>query len=83
MASIAGMVGCVGGEGRDGWVPLSLIVSFTAGGTVKVNDAPIPGESVLTYAAGTVARLSATPDNGYRFVGWSGNAGTVANVNAA
>jgi uncharacterized repeat protein (TIGR02543 family) len=83
VALIAAMAGCVGGDGDDGWASYTLIVDFTTGGTVTVNDVPIPGKAILTYAAGTVVRLNATPDSGYQFVGWSGNAGTVANVNAA
>jgi uncharacterized repeat protein (TIGR02543 family) len=83
VALIAGMVGCVGGDDDDGWASCTLIVDFTTGGTVTVNDIPIPGKAILTYAAGTVVRLNATPDSGYQFVGWSGNAGTVANVNDA
>jgi uncharacterized repeat protein (TIGR02543 family) len=83
VALTIGMAGCVGGDGDDGWASYTLIVDFTTGGTVKVNDVPIPGKAILAYAAGTVVRLNATPDSGYQFVGWSGNAGTVANVNAA
>jgi ribosomal protein L21E len=85
VALIAGMVGCVGGDGDDdgGGEYYTLIVDFTAGGTVTVDDVPIPGKAILTYDPGAVVSLNATPDGGYQFAGWSGNVGTVANVNAA
>jgi uncharacterized repeat protein (TIGR02543 family) len=85
VALIAGMVGCVGGDGEDdgGGGSYTLIVDFTTGGTVTVNDVPIPGKAILTYNPGAVVSLNAPPDSGYQFVGWSGNVGTVANVNAA
>ncbi len=84
VALIAGMAGCVGGEGDDdGGVSYTIIVDFTAGGTVTVDDVPVPGKAILTYHAGTVVRLNATPDSGYQFVGWTGNVGSVANVKAA
>ena len=85
VALIAGMLGCVGGDGgdSDGDVSYTLIVDFTAGGTVTVDDAPIPGKAILTYDPGTVVSLNAAPDSGYQFVGWTGDVGTVASVNAA
>ena len=85
VALIAGMVGCVGGDGEDdgGGGSYTLIVDFTTGGTVTVNDVPVPGKAILTYNPGAVVSLNAPPDSGYQFVGWSGNVGTVANVNAA
>ncbi|MFC1927181.1 hypothetical protein ACFLW7_01185 [Chloroflexota bacterium] len=83
VALIAGMAGCVGGDGDDRGESYTLIVDFTAGGTVTVDDVPIPGKAILTYDAGTVVGLNATPDSGYEFVGWTGDVGTVANVNTA
>jgi uncharacterized protein YbdZ (MbtH family) len=56
----------------------ALTTSSTAGGSVTV-----PGEGVFTYDAGTEVSLVATADSGYYFAGWSGNVGTVANVNSA
>jgi uncharacterized repeat protein (TIGR02543 family) len=55
-----------------------LTTSSTTGGSVTV-----PGEGTFTYDAGTVVSLMATPDAGYQFVGWTGDVGTIANVNAA
>ena len=56
----------------------SLTISSTAGGSVT-----LPGEGAFTYDAGTVVSLAATPASGYQFVNWTGNVGTIANVNAA
>jgi len=55
-----------------------LIISSTAGGSVTT-----PGEGFFIYEEGTVVDLVATPDGGYQFVNWTGNVGTIANVNAA
>jgi hypothetical protein len=55
-----------------------LIISSTVGGSVTT-----PGEGTSTHDAGTVVNLVATPDPGYRFVNWTGNVGTIGNVNAA
>jgi len=55
-----------------------LVVNSTAGGSVTK-----PAEGTHTYNEGTVVNLKATPDAGYRFVNWTGNVGTVANVNSA
>ena len=55
-----------------------LTISSTEGGSVTT-----PGEGAFTYSFATVVNLVATPANGYRFVNWTGNVGTVANVNAA
>jgi hypothetical protein len=57
---------------------VSLTVSSTAGGSVTT-----PREGTLTYNAGTVVDLVATPDAGYQFVNWTGDVGTIGNVNAA
>jgi hypothetical protein len=42
-----------------------------------------PGQGTFTYGAGTVVNLVAAAAGGYRFVHWTGNVGTVANVSAA
>jgi len=82
-ALIAGMVGCVGGDGDDGGGSYTLIVDFTAGGTVTVDDVPIPGKAILTYDTGTVVSLNATPDSGYEFIRWTGDVYTVDDVYAS
>jgi uncharacterized protein YkwD len=56
----------------------SLIISSTAGGWVAT-----PGEGTFVGDAGLVVGLVATPVTGYHFVNWTGNVGTIANVNAA
>jgi len=55
-----------------------LIINSTAGGSVTT-----PGEGTFTYDVGMVVNLVATPDSGYKFVNWTGNVGTIANINAA
>jgi len=55
-----------------------LTISSTEGGSVTT-----PGEGTFTYIQGTVVNLVATPDDGYRFDNWTGDMGTIANVNAA
>jgi hypothetical protein len=56
----------------------SLTVSSTAGGSVTT-----PGEEIYTYELGEVINLVAEPEDGYRFVRWTGDVCTVGNVNAA
>ena len=55
-----------------------LTISSTAGGSVTT-----PGEGDFTYDEGTVISLEAEPDEGYQFRNWTGNVGTIANVEAA
>jgi hypothetical protein len=83
VALIAIIAGCVGGDGDNGGGSYTLIVDFTTGGTVTVDNVPLPGKSILTYDPGTVVSLSASPSAGYRFTEWTGNATTIANTNAA
>jgi preprotein translocase subunit YajC len=63
-------------ELEPGWY--SLTISSTEGGSVT-----LPGEGTSIHAATTVVNLVATPASGYQFVNWTGNVGTIANVNAA
>ncbi len=55
----------------------TLTMASTAGGSVT------PAVGAHTYPSGTVVNLTATPSNGYRFVNWSGDVGTIANITAA
>ena len=55
-----------------------LTTSSTAGGSVTT-----PGEGTSTYDGGIVVDLVAEAEEGYRFVNWTGDVGTIANVNAA
>jgi len=59
-------------------VQYDLSINSTEGGSVTT-----PGEATFNYTAGTVVDLEATPDAGYRFVNWTGDVGTIADVNAA
>ncbi|MBA7504695.1 hypothetical protein ES706_03349 [subsurface metagenome] len=56
----------------------NLTISSSAGGNVTT-----PGEGMFTYDAGTVVDLVATADSGYHFVNWTGDVGTIADVDAA
>ena len=55
-----------------------LIIASTAGGSVTT-----PGEGTFTYDEGTVVNLMAGAEEGYQFVNWSGDVGTIAAVNNA
>jgi len=57
---------------------VDLIIYSTEGGLCTT-----PGEGIFTYHEGDVVDLVATPDPGYRFVNWTGDVETVADVNAA
>ena len=59
-------------------VGYNLSINSTEGGSVTT-----PGEGTFNYTAGTVVDLLTTPDAGYRFVNWSGDVGTIADINAA
>jgi len=73
VALIAGIIGC-------GPTPVryDLNISSTAGGSVT-----IPGERTITYYGRRVVRLVATASVGYCFINWTGDVGTIANVNSA
>jgi hypothetical protein len=56
-----------------------LTISSSTGGSVTA-----PGEGTFSYSEGTVVHLVATPDDYYHyFVNWTGNVGTIADVDAA
>ena len=65
-------------EGHGAFGAHTLTSDSTAGGSVTT-----PGEGTFTYAAGTVVKLAVTSDVGYRFVEWTGDVDTIANVMAA
>jgi hypothetical protein len=56
----------------------TLTITSTAGG-----DVTTPAEGTYTYAANSTVSLVATPDAGYRFVEWTGTAGTFGSANLA
>ena len=57
---------------------LTISIFSTGGGSVIE-----PGEGVFTYDEGTVVDLVVIPDAGYRFVEWTGDVGTIADVHDA
>jgi len=65
----------------DPWLPAyqcTLTISSAGGGSVIV-----PGEGTFFYDSGTVVELIALPNTFYSFDEWTGDVGTIANVNAA
>ena len=74
VALIAGMVGCEPTPTPQ----YDLTITSTAGGEVT-----IPGEGTFAYEEGTVVNLTAEAEEGYQFVNWTGDVGTIANVNDA
>ena len=71
VALVAGIVGCVG-------VEYDLTIASTAGGSVTT-----PGEGIFTYYEGTDIDLVAEAEEGYHFVNWTGDVGTISDVSAA
>ena len=69
---IAGMAGCTAPA------QYSLTVSASEGGEITA-----PSQATSSYEEGTVVPLVALPHTGYRFVNWTGDVDTVADVNAA
>jgi hypothetical protein len=56
----------------------NLTISSMDGGSVTV-----PGEGTFTFDEGTVVNLATEADTNYRFTNWTGDVGTIADVNAA
>jgi Tol biopolymer transport system component len=77
LALSVGLIGC-GGEEVPEITEYNLTISSTEGGSVTN-----PGEGTYTYDEGEVVNLVAEPDEGYRFVSWTGDVATTGNVNAA
>ena len=53
-----------------------LTVYSLPGGSVQ-----LPGEGEFTYAAGTLVDLAAVPEDGFKFLMWSGDTGTIEDIN--
>ena len=71
VALIIGMAGCAPTQ-------YELTISSTEGGEVTS-----PGEGTLTYDEGTDVDLVAETEEGYHFVNWTGDVGTISDVSAA
>ena len=71
LALIVGMTGCFAPFPTQ----YELTISSTEGGSVTK-----PGEGTFTYSAGTVVDLVAMAEEGYRFVKWTGDVNSIANV---
>jgi branched-chain amino acid transport system substrate-binding protein len=76
IALIGGTMGCA----LPSLAQYDLTISSTEGGLVTT---PGEGTGSFTYDEGKVVDLVATPDEYYRFVNWTGDVGTVANVSSA
>jgi hypothetical protein len=72
---ILGLVGCAPAPTPTQYY---LTTSSTEGGNVST-----PREGTSAYNKGTVADLVAEAEEGYRFVNWTGDVETIADVNAA
>jgi hypothetical protein len=65
------------------WQPAVILYDLTIDSTVGGN-VTTPGEGLFPdYDAGTVVDLVAEAEEGYRFVNWTGDVHTIADVNAA
>ena len=76
-ALIAGMAGCAS-DGAAYPPYYELTIDSTAGGSVTT-----PGEGALEYDPGESADLVAEAEEGYRFVEWTGDVGSIGNADAA
>ncbi len=84
VALITGIAGCDDShDDGNGGESVTLTVDSTAGGVVTVNNVTILEKLILTFDTGTVVSLNATPDSGYQFVRWNGDAYAVDNIHAS
>jgi hypothetical protein len=77
VALVMGLASCEGSCGAPSIYQYVLDILSTVGGVIT------PGVGTFTYGEGTVVNLVATPDDGYRFVEWTGNVSSIADVYAA
>ncbi|MFC1911229.1 hypothetical protein ACFLXM_00960 [Chloroflexota bacterium] len=61
-----------------GVVEYTLTISSTSGGSIGK-----PGDGTFTYNAGKLVHLVAKPEANHRFVGWTGDVDSIANVKGA
>jgi hypothetical protein len=78
VALVMGLASCEGSCGAPSLYQYVLAIFSTVGGITTPG-----GEMTYSYDEGTVVNLVATPDEGYRFVEWSGDVHTIADVYAA
>ena len=91
LAFVVTMTGCgnndggdvADGNGGNSAQSYTITIDSTTGGAVAVNNSTIPGKATFMFGAGAVVNLNAVPDNGYQFVRWSGDVGTVDDVLAS
>ena len=60
------------------WITYPLLASTPGGGSVSISPAPYSGSNL--YVSGTLVTLTATPSNGWSFVGWTGDITATSNV---
>jgi len=73
LALSVGLIGCTAEVPEI--TEYTLTISSTEGGAVTT-----PGEGVFTYNDGEKVNLAAIPDEGYRFINWTGDVGEIADV---
>ena len=80
LALISGLIGCPADSTPEPTPPVQyvLTISRTAGGQVTA-----PGEGTFIYETGVAVSLMAEAEDGYRFVDWTGDVDTIADVDAA
>ncbi len=61
----------------------SLTISSTTEGWLLCGNVTTPGEGTFSYSLGTVVNLVAQAEGVCQFVGWTGDVGTIGDVNAA
>jgi peptide/nickel transport system substrate-binding protein len=79
LALSAGLVGC-GSQETPEVAEYSLTISSTGGGSVTT---PGEGTGSFLYDEGKVVDLVAEAEEGYHFVGWTGDVATIAGVSDA
>ena len=61
----------------------NLTISSTTEGWLLCGSVTAPGEGTFSYSSGTVVNLVAQAEEVCQFVGWTGDVGTIADINAA